>query len=222
MQIIKQPMYDILINHVSENRFSMADSARTCYKSENKKGLVGDSELIDKCFKNGHHSVLEHSYVKIRIVCDRGVSHELVRHRLASYSQESTRYCNYSNGRFGGQITVVKPVRIHEGSMEYYIWKKQCEAAEKAYFEELELGVTAENARSVLPTCLATTIDISANLREWYHILDLRTGRDAHPDIRYVMHGILIDMGRDYPEIFGQMLKERNPIFVFDYAKTND
>ena len=218
MKILKYPKFDILENNVDLNHYSMADSARTCYKSKGH-GYQDDSRLISLCFDNGHHSVLEHGKVKFRLYCDRGVSHELVRHRLASYSQESTRYCNYSNNRFGSEITVVKPVRIYPDSMEYYIWEKNCESAEKAYFDLLDLGLAPENARSILPTCLATTVDMSCNLRELYHILDLRTARDDHPDIRYLMHGILIDMARDYPEIFKKMFTERNPQFITDFVK---
>ena len=218
MNIIDYPYVDIIENPVEANLYSIAESARLCYKTA-RVDRDADIRLIGKCFKNGHHSVLEHSRIKFRMVCDRGVSHEIVRHRLASFSQESTRYCNYSKNKFNSEISVVKPVRIHSGSMEYYIWEKQCESAEKAYFDLLDLGITPENARSVLPTCTATTIDISTNLRELYHILDLRTARDAHPDIRWALHSLLIDMAHDYPMIFGDLLKERNPQFLKDFAK---
>jgi len=218
MQILPYPTFDILSEAPVSDYWRIAEAARTCYKSKSR-GVESDKRLISSCFENGHHSVLEHSSITVKFTCDRGVSHELVRHRLASFSQESTRYCNYSKDKFGGEITVIKPVRIYEGSMEYYIWEKQCESAEKAYFDLLDLGVKPENARAVLPTCLKTEVVMTANLREWYHILDLRTGRDAHPDIRYVCHDLLIHMAKNYPEIFGALLRERNPQFLEDFVK---
>lgn len=217
MNIVQYPSFEILAESPISDYWRIAEGARTCYKSESR-GTDSDKRLISSCFENGHHSVLEHSSVTVRFICDRGVSHEIVRHRLASFSQESTRYCNYSKDKFGGEITVVKPVRIHEGSMEYYIWEKSCEQDEKAYFDLLDLGVTPENARSVLPTCLKTEVVMTANLREWYHILKLRTARDAHPDIRYMCHDLLIHMAKNYPEIFGELLRERNREFINDFV----
>lgn len=217
MEILDHSICDILFNPIMENRNSMIESARLCYKSV-AKTVEADSKLLKNCVKNGHWSPIEHSIVKVRLVCDRGISHEIVRHRLASFNQESTRYCNYSQGKFGSQISVVKPYHIHKDSMEYYIWQRQCEDAEKAYFDLLELGVTPETARSVLPTCLATTIDITANLREWYHILDLRTSRQAHPDMRLAMHHILVTLADYYPEIFGALYLERNREIIDDFV----
>lgn len=217
MKILPYPEHDILYCAPVADSFRIATGARTCYKSE-PRDSYGDERLISRCFENGHHSVLEHSSVTAKFICDRGVSHELVRHRLASFSQESTRYCNYSKDKFGCEITVIKPARLHKDSMEYYIWEKACKQAEKAYFDLLDLGVTPENARSVLPNSLKTEIVITANLREWYHILDLRTARDAHPDIRYTLHGMLLDMGENYPWMFNDLVRERNPQFLADFA----
>lgn len=217
MNVLQYGEHDILWNPIASNYHRMADAARVCYKSEGS-GKQANALLISQCFKNGHHSVLEHSEMTVKFICDRGVTHELVRHRLASYNQESTRYCNYSKAKFGNEITVVKPVRIPKDSMEYYIWEQACEEAERRYFGLLDLGVTPETARAVLPTCLKTEIIVTANLREWYHILDLRTARDAQPDIRYLMHGLLFDMAMNYPEIFEDLLSRRNPEFVSDFV----
>lgn len=217
MEILDHAICDILFNPIMENRNSMIESARLCYKSV-AKTVEADSKLLANCVKKGHWSPIEHSIVKVRLVCDRGISHEIVRHRLASFNQESTRYCNYSNGKFGSQISVVKPYHIYKDSMEYNIWQRQCEDAEKAYFDLLELGITPETARSVLPTCLATTIDITANLREWYHILDLRTSRQAHPDMRLAMHHILVILADYYPELFRELYLERNREILDDFV----
>lgn len=215
MQIVKYPAHKIVRNNVMENRMDIARSARKCYRSI-AKDADSDSSLISACFYNGHHSVLEHSRIQVDFICDRGVSHELVRHRLASYSQESTRYCNYTKGKFGSEIEVVRPVMLDEGTLEYECWKKSCLLAEDAYFALIERGEKPEVARSVLPTSLRTEITVSANIREWYHILDLRTDRDAHPDIRWMMHGVLLDLENDYPEIFRDLVRERNPQFISD------
>lgn len=217
MDIIDYPYVERIWDPTMDNRNSMIDSARLCYKSV-PKNVEADSKLLKNCVKKRHWSPIEHSIVKVRLVCDRGISHELVRHRLSSFNQESTRYCNYSHGKFGSQISVVKPYHIHKDSMEYYIWRKQCEDAEKAYFDLLELGVTPETARAVLPTCLAATIDITANLREWYHILDLRTSRQAHPDMRLALHHVLSYLSDAYPEIFRELYLERNGEILEDFV----
>ena len=111
MKILKEPSYDILFCSPESDYYRIADAARTCYKSKGS-GRDDDLRLISNCFNRNHHSVLEHSSVTVKFICDRGVANELVRHRLASFSQESTRYCNYSLEKFGREITVVKPVRI--------------------------------------------------------------------------------------------------------------
>ncbi len=218
MRILKQPEYEILFNPVAENRKSIVESARLCYRSIGKNEW-SDSALIENLIKSDHWTPIEMASVKVRFTIDRGLSHEQVRHRLASYNQESTRYCNYSKDKFGNEITVLKPVEIEEESLEYYIWKDDCERAEKTYLKLLSLGVKPETARAVLPTCLATTIDIKANLREWYHIMKLRTDRTAHPDFRIALHGLLIDFARDYPEIFGNLCNDRYPKIIEDFVK---
>lgn len=220
MKIYNYPIHDILYNPIGENRKSIVESARLCYKSVGKSAEA-DSKLITRLVSSDppHWSPIEMGELKVRFICDRGLSHELVRHRLASFNQESTRYCNYSKDKFGKEIAVVKPYEIKVDSPEYDIWRNQCEEAEKAYMELLDAGVTPESARSVLPTCLATTIDIKTNLREWYHICDLRTARGAHPDMRIMMHGLLIDLGHCYPEIFEELFWERNTQIVNDFAK---
>lgn len=218
MKILKYPSHEIIWVSQFSDHWRIADAARTCYKSEGK-GKDDDSRLISACFKNGHHSVLEHSSVTIRFICDRGVSHELVRHRLASFSQESTRYCNYSKGKFGGEITVIKPVGLKEDSMEYFIWEDACRKAETSYLALIEAGVKPETARSVLPTSLKTEVVMTANLRELYHIIDIRDTREAQPDMRYMMHGLLVDIWDDYPELFHDLFRERNEMFLNDFVR---
>ena len=119
-------------------------------------------------------------------VCDRGVSHEIVRHRVASFCQESTRYCNYSKGRFGGEISVIKPLYLDEGTPGYRIWEHGCESAETAYFDLLDCGCSPQEARAVLPNSLKTEVIMTANIQEWQHFIGLRTSSAAHPQMREV------------------------------------
>jgi len=221
MIILDGPSHDIL--HVSpvSDTWLMSEAARVCYKSSPRKGHEKEDNLnllkrlIDQ---EDIPTPFEHSMLSVRFVCDRGVSHELVRHRLASFNQESTRYCNYSKGKFGSEITVVKPIRIHTNSIAYDIWKTQCEQAEQAYFDLLDAGIAPENARSVLPTCVKTEIIMSTNLREWYHVFDLRTSCKAHPDMRLMMMGLLFDIQMCFPYLFEELYHERNKEFIKDFG----
>lgn len=132
-----------------------------------------------------------HGWKSIKFICDRGVSHEIVRHRDASFAQESTRYCNYSKDKFGNEITVIKPLMFNDeaelGSTErqkYKFWKEGIEASEKAYFCLLDVGATAQEARSVLPNSLKTEIIMTARNYEWGHFFELRCDKAAHPQMR--------------------------------------
>lgn len=149
-----------------------------------------------------------HIMQTVRIVCDRGVTHEIVRHRLASYSQESSRYCCYTKDKFGNEITVIKPLFFDENSEEYEIWKTACENSETAYFDLISAGATPEKARDVLPNSLKTEIVMSAYLSEWEHFFRLRCSKAAHPQMREIALPLLKMFGDRYPEIFGEMCEE--------------
>ena len=153
---------------------------RVCYKSEDK---ITDTSAA-------------------KFVADRGVSHEIVRHRMASYCQESTRYCNYSKDAFGSEITVIRPSFLTEGTPGWQYWKVACRMAEKSYFELLDWGCTPQEARAVLPTCLKTEVVMTANLREWRHFFKLRTAPAAHPQMREVAIPLLHQMRSQVPVIF--------------------
>lgn len=129
---------------------------------------------------------LVHEDISMRFICDRGVTHEIVRHRPASFCQESTRYCNYSNGKFGGEITVIKPCFFKENSTRYLNWFAACESAETAYNAILEDGGTPQEARDVLPNSLKTELIMTAPLMEWCHFFNLRMSSAAHPQMREV------------------------------------
>ena len=200
MKII-EPTYEILSAPDRKLAYSLIETAgRTCYKSEPS----GDPEgFIRRIINNCHLSVIEHVSITVKIVCDRGVSHELVRHRLASFSQESTRYANYSKNKFGREITVIRPLFWQIGTLEYEQWEDACRIAEGAYMSLLDLGAKPEEARAVIPNSLATDIVITANFREWMHIFKLRCSLKAHPQMREIMYPLAGEFRRRYPAIFG-------------------
>lgn len=176
-------------------------AARTCYKSQ--VGPELNTEFIHILLQREHLSVLEHSLVSLKVVCDRGISHEFVRHRIASYSQESTRYCNYSHNKFGSEITVVKPSFLKEGTDLYNTWYQSCLDSERAYFKMLNLGAKPEEARDVLPTSLKTEFIVSMNFRNWMHFLKLRYSKEAHPQMREVAMMANMILSEVFPIIFG-------------------
>jgi thymidylate synthase (FAD) len=181
-------------------------AGRTCYKSEENITAESAKKFVAAIIKMGHHSVIEHEKITVRIICDRGVTHEIVRHRLASYSQESTRYCNYSKDKFGNEITVIKPLFWEEGSEKYEEWKKACENAEKSYFKLLEMDATPQEARSILPNSLKTEIVVTFNLREWRHFFTLRTSPKAHPQMREIAIPLLEEFKKQIPVIFDDII----------------
>lgn len=177
---------------------------RVCYKSENNITDDSAERFVKTIIKNGHESVLEHVSISVRVICDRGVSHEIVRHRIASYSQESTRYCNYSNDKFGKELTFIRPnfneTRCNPGMIEFF--EDTCSYIEKVYFKMLEEGATPEEARSILPNSLKTEIVMTMNLREWRHFFKLRCDKAAHPQMREVANMILEAFKSKIPVVF--------------------
>lgn len=175
---------------------------RTCYKSEDK--ITDDSAIkfVSNIIKRGHEAMLEHNSISIRFICDRGISHELVRHRIASFAQESTRYCNYSKDKFNNQITVIEPFFWGKETYGYELWNTACLFAEKTYFNLLEGGASPQEARSVLPNSLKTEIVMTANLREWRSFFKLRVAPGAHPQMRELTIPLLKDLKQLIPVIF--------------------
>jgi thymidylate synthase (FAD) len=150
----------------------------------------------------GHEAVIEHFNISVKFICDRGVTHELVRHRIASYAQESTRYVNYSKGKYGSEITVIEPLFFNKGTDAYKTWQSSCEFAEKSYLLLLELDRSPQEARSVLPNSLKTEIVVTMNLRELRHFFKLRTAKTAHPQMREVAIMLLNELKIKIPVIF--------------------
>lgn len=195
VELMEPPTYDELLQRIEW-------AGRVCYKSEHR--ITKNSSVIfaQSLVKRGHEAVLEHGSLSVRFICDRGVSHEIVRHRMASYCQESTRYCNYSKGDFGGEITVIKPCYADEGEPAFEVWKKACLRAELAYFDLLTIGCTPQEARAVLPNSLKTEVVMTANLRELRHFLKLRCSPAAHPQMREVADMLYALLRDKYPVFF--------------------
>lgn len=175
---------------------------RVCYKSEDKITEDSAKKFVAGIIKSGHEAVLEHQSLTIKFTCDRGVSHEIVRHRLAAYCQESTRYCNYSNDKFGNEITVIKPCYWEDGSDEMNAWTWDMEDAEQAYFHLLKKSATPQEARAILPNSLKTEVVMTANMREWRHFFKLRCAPAAHPQMREVALKALHLCKENIPVIF--------------------
>lgn len=175
---------------------------RVCYKSEDKITPESAKTFVANILKRGHESVLEHYDISVRFICDRGVSHEIVRHRIASYSQESTRYVNYSAGKYGGDIAFIKPCFWSEDSPHLAAWERAMKCAEEIYNLMIENGCTPQEARSVLPNSLKTEIICTMNLREWRHFFKLRTAKAAHPQMREVTIPLLVEFKQLIPIVF--------------------
>ena len=195
-------------------------AGRTCYKSEHKISDESAVNFVTKILESEHHSVIEHASCTVRIICDRGVSHEIVRHRLASYSQESTRYANYSADRFGNEITVVRPYFWSINSDQYAVWHTAMLQAEQAYLNLIQQGATAQQARSVLPNSLKTEVVITCNFREWRHIFQLRCAQSAHPQMREIMLPLLSEMHAKSNIMFADLFKKFEKDIV-GYLATN-
>lgn len=202
MQIIS-PSVEILGNPDPRQMLrNMEAAGRVCYKSEAniKENTAGP--FLRRLVQSGHESVIEHEKLSVKIICDRGVTHEIVRHRIASYSQESTRYCNYTKDKFGNELTFIKPLFWDEGDTCYTLWKEQMASIEKGYFALIKAGATPEEARSVLPNSLKTEIVVTMNMREWRHFFRLRGSKAAHPQIREIVRLLLPQFRELLPDLF--------------------
>ena len=200
-----EPSVEVLTN-IPDNVIQFIEHiGRVCYKSEDRITADSAAVFIRNLLKNGHESVLEHYNVTVRFITDRGVTHEIVRHRLASYSQESTRYCNY-----GGGITYINMPDF--GSPEANKWVERALAfIDKAYCALIRLGVPPQMARFILPNGLKTEIVMTANLREWRHFLKLRTSPKAHPQMRQISLPLLTYFQKKIPVVFSDVLEGYGP-----------
>ena len=208
MKIIP-PSFEILDNVNPEKIMKSIESyGRVCYKSEKAISAESANTFVRGLVKSGHESVIEHEKITVKFICDRGVTHEIVRHRIASYSQESTRYCNYAQDKFGSELTFIKPCFWEDKPEAFELWRKQMEIVEAAYIKLIELGAAPEQARSILPNSVKTEIIVTMNLREWRHYFKLRTSKRAHPQIREVSIPLLEKMKELLPAVFDNIVIE--------------
>ena len=211
--------YEILtkISECAKEELQMIEKiGRVCYKSEDLIMEDGESakKFVAMLIKNGHEAMLEHSNLSVKFIVDRGISHELVRHRIASFAQESTRYCNYTKDKFGSECNFIditpgikldnkmKSMETSEIALVLEEWEKAMEDAERHYMKMLELGATPQIARSVLPNSTKTEITVSANYREWRNFFKLRIPKTAHPQMREVTIPLLKELKEKIPVIF--------------------
>lgn len=219
MKIIK-PSYEIVnISHNEPLQF-IEQIGRVCYKSESNINNESAQKFVATLIKNGHEAMIEHVYVTIKFICDRGISHEIVRHRIASYAQESTRYCNYSKDKFDNELTFIEPsfwndydenminkpnTYLYE-KWQYARWAKACKSSEKIYLDLIEEGATPQEARSILPNSLKTEIMMTINLRSLRNFLKLRTAKGAHPQIKELAIPLLNELKNKIPVIFDDVI----------------
>ena len=205
MRII-EPYFEILDELDGKKMLQKIERiGRVCYKSEDLITEDSAEKFIRNILNRGHESVIEHEKISVKMVCDRGVTHEIVRHRVASYSQESTRYCNYQKDKFGNELTFIKPVFWKEDSPEYALWKESMQQIEDQYMKLIDMGASAQEARSILPNSLKTEIVVTMNLREWRHFFRLRTASAAHPQIREIAGMVLEEFRRQIPVVFDEL-----------------
>lgn len=208
--IIQKPTVEVLSTEPYADMLRRIERiGRVCYKSEDRIEEGSAEKFIRGILRRGHESVIEHGSITVKFICDRGVTHEIVRHRIASYSQESTRYCNYVKEKFGSQITCIDlatgfqyDLNDEADRQKYQVWQEAMENAERSYFRMIELGASPQEARSVLPNSLKTELVATMDLREWRHFLRLRADAAAHPQCREVARMLLDRFVKDYPVFF--------------------
>lgn len=188
-------------------------SARKCWQSEPKDQPA--SVFLRNIIKRGHTSVLEHVSLTFDIICDRGVSHELVRHRIASYSQESTRYVKYNNN-----MQFIEPIDLYQNELLYDIWYNECEHSEDTYRKMMELGAKAQEARSILNNSLKTEVRMTINIRSLRNFFDLRCDKAAHPHMKEIAIPMLLTMKTYLPGLFDDIGYDEE--FFKNYLDTND
>ena len=207
MRVI-EPSFEIMPVNGEEILKNIERAGRTCYKSEDKITADSARKFVAGIVKSGHESVIEHEKITVRIICDRGVTHEIVRHRIASYSQESTRYCNYSADKFCNELTFIRPFYWNDAPEKMEVWTCHMKMTEEAYMQLIKLGASPQEARAILPNSLKTEIVVTMNLREWRHFFKVRCSPAAHPQMREVAIPILKKFKEIIPVVFDDIQEE--------------
>ena len=213
VEFINPPEYAVVLDTIEK-------VGRTCYKSEHLITEDSAEGFVRRLIQRGHEAMIEHGSVTMRFINDRGISHEEVRHRIASFGQESTRYCNYSKDKFDGEVTYIDIERGMEldatvSKLQFEVklaiiheWMIACLDAERHYMRMLELGATPQIARSVLNNSTKTELCVTMNFREWRHFIRLRNDPTAHPQMREVAQQALDMLYEKYPVFFEEFVKE--------------
>lgn len=205
MKII-EPSYEILTDINGQKILKDIEmAARTCYKSEDKISNGSEIDLVQKLIARGHGAMIEFADIAVRFVCNRGFTHEMVRHRLCSFAQESTRYCNYSKDKFGNELTFIKPAWYDDEKTTDDMrsrWEIAMVNAEISYLELTGYGMAPQDARGVLPIDIKTEIVVKANVREWIHIFKMRTAIAAHPSMKQLMRPLQAEFRNKIPIVF--------------------
>ena len=204
MKIIKPKIYVENIDGIKVMK-RIERACRTCYRSEGSIDDESYKRLIKNCINRGHESVLEHEKVTIRMICDIGVYKDLTRHRFGSFSIESTRYCNYGKDKFENEIKFIEPVNIDKTSELYKDWYRTVDFIEQEYVRMSRMGATPDQMRMILPHSTAAEVTMTANIREWRHILKLRASKMAHPAIQQLMIPLLLHFKTIMPELFSDI-----------------
>lgn len=199
--IIENPSITVQQYNPTKVLKNIERACRTCYRSEDKITEESYKTLLKNCITRGHESVLEHEKITVTLRCDIGVYKDLTRHRHASFSIESTRYCNYNKDKFDNQLHVIKPLYYNDEEKSRY-WANCIKEIEQTYNAMIELGCTPDEARMILPHSTAATVTMTANLREWRHILELRCTKYAHSSVQQIMIPLLLHFKETMPEIF--------------------
>ena len=185
--------------------------ARVCYKREDRITDGSAEKMVAALIRSGHEAMLEHYSFTVKFICDRGIANELVRHRIASFAQESSRYCCYAKDKFGKELTFINPCFWEPDSDNYARWFHEMDEAEKTYLAMIEDGATPEQARDILPISIKTEIVMTANLREWRHFFKLRaeevTGK-PHPQMLEITIPLLKELKQKVPVVFDDIMSE--------------
>lgn len=208
---IVEPSVEIISNIDADRMLKTIEkAARTCYKTENN--ITEDTEsavkMITRLIDMGHTAMIEFADIHVKLTADTGVLKDLTRHRHCSFAVESTRYCNYSKGKFGNELTFIKPCNMDENSGIYHTWLKTMDCIERQYMLMAELGALPDQLRMILPHSLKTEINMKTNIREWRHIFQLRCAKAAHPSVRQIMLMTLKEFHNQIPVLFDDLYEQ--------------
>ena len=202
--ILVQPKIEVENYNSIQIMKNIERACRTCYRSEDLITEESYKKLLKNCINRGHESVLEHEKITVRMTCDVGVYKDLTRHRFGSFSIESTRYCNYSKDKFDNNIKFIEPIYFDDGD-KGQLWADTMMVIENQYMKMAAAGCTPDEMRMILPHSTAAEVTMTANIREWRHILDLRTKKMTHPAIRQLLIPLLLKFKADMPELFNSI-----------------